>query len=358
MSRSKDRRKEYLVVRLYRIALKCFPASYRAEYAEELLYAVRMAAAEAQGGLPLARLAWRELRDLPLAALRAHLFERNAIMKASPGNELRGWKLAAVFLPFLLPLLLTLPGLLGATDFVKVVSLAVGVPLLGLLVVTWIGGLAREFPAWALPALGLVLYFITAMLGLALQILGYYAAIVPLFGGWPHELSLKTLFALLGALAFTPIMAVLLAGLLRAVPTFHQRVRKEWTLLSFLLYGMAIAPVFVSDEFRYVEGYQIASLVALAAGAGLYLAAKRRWQRILALIVPVVLAEALMSFGMYQVYPQHDWANLVNQSARLWESIQPLLNPLPVLLLLPALAPSLPWGGDQLPVPTGDRLEA
>ena len=54
-----DHRKESLLVRLYRRALGCFSAGYRREYADELLYAVRMAAAdaEARGRVPLLRLA-------------------------------------------------------------------------------------------------------------------------------------------------------------------------------------------------------------------------------------------------------------------------------------------------------------
>lgn len=73
-----DRPKEHPVVRLYRATLGCFPGAYRREYTDELLYAVRMAVAdaEAQGRVALLRLAWRELRDLPLAIVRAHLHER------------------------------------------------------------------------------------------------------------------------------------------------------------------------------------------------------------------------------------------------------------------------------------------
>ena len=110
--RRSDRRKEHPIVRLYRAALGCFPEGYRREYADELLYAVRMAAedAEAQGRVSLLRLAWRELRDLPLAVLRAHLHERSVQMNLQPGAHLpggpiRSWQLGVVFLPFLLPLL-------------------------------------------------------------------------------------------------------------------------------------------------------------------------------------------------------------------------------------------------------------
>jgi hypothetical protein len=85
--------KEHPVVRLYRAALCLFPAGYRHEFGEELLYAVSMAAADAQaqGEASLWRFAWRELRDLPLALLRAQLRERRAPGNLHRGVYLRGW---------------------------------------------------------------------------------------------------------------------------------------------------------------------------------------------------------------------------------------------------------------------------
>ena len=95
-----------------------------------------------------------------------------------------------------------------------------------------------------------------------------------------------------------------------------------------------------------MEGYQAASLVGLAVGAGLYLIAPRRWQRVLALVIPAVLSPAVMGLGLYQTFPAQSWANPTDASFRLWEALQPVLylSPLPILLLLAALAPRLPWG--------------
>lgn len=84
--------------------------------------------------------------------------------------------------------------------------------------------------------------------------------------------------------------------------------------------------------------------------------APRRWQRILALVIPAVLAPMVMSYGRYQAFPAQSWANPANPpfflpeqlgTVRWWEALQPVLgfSPLPVLLLLPALAPRLPWSG-------------
>jgi hypothetical protein len=101
------------ILAIYRTLLALFPVRYQDEFGEELLYAVRMSVeqAQARGRLFVIRLAWRELRDLPGACLRAHLNERRGMMmKLQPGAHLpdgpfKFWQLAAVFLPFSIAML-------------------------------------------------------------------------------------------------------------------------------------------------------------------------------------------------------------------------------------------------------------
>ena len=354
-----DYSNERLIIRLYRSALGCFPEGYRREYAGELLYAVRMAAADAgaQGRPALMRLAWRELRDLPLAMVRAHLHERSNQMKLQPGAHLPGgplrmWQLCAALLPFLLPLLAP-QGVLSATNAVPWLALVLDLALLGLLTVMSVAGAVHKFPVWALPALGMALFFVSAILQFVAQSAVFLAVMLPLYGGWPSGFSLAEdiWMMLLVQAVYLVVMVGMVAGLLRIVPSFHARVRQEWTLLSFLLYGIAILPILGNDEFHGVEGYQAASLLALAVGAGLYLAAPKRWQRVLALVGPAVLSPAVMSLGLYQTFPAQPWADPANVSFRLWEALQPVLylSALPILLLLAALAPQLPWSGRREP---------
>jgi len=266
-----------------------------------------------------------------------------------PGGPLRSWQLGAVFLPFLLPLLLPLmiysaskvPPLQIGAAMITALSLM----LIGLLVVIFIAGLVRSFPVWALPALGIVLFLVSAFLQLAAQNVVFYTVMVPLYNGWPEGVAEKIGMMLLVQLVFLIIMVGVVLGLIRIVPGFRARVQQEWTLLSFLLYEMAIVPVLGNDEFNGVEGYEIASLLILALGAGLYLTAPKRWQRILALIVAAVLSPAVMSLGLYQTFLAQSWVDTPTVPFRLWEALQPILylSPLPILLLLAALAPRLPW---------------
>lgn len=272
-----------------------------------------------------------------------------------PGGPLRIWQVGAVCLPFLVVVLVPLR-IWAFTNSIPWLIPALGLPFLALLVVVWIAGLVRDLPLWALPALGMVLFFVSALLQVVAQIMVVTLIFYPVFGrwGWPGDLSLaeNIWMALLVQLLFLGMMAMVLALLLRIVPQFHARVRQEWTLLSFLLYEISIAPVLIwSDEFVGVHWYQAASLLALAIGAGLYLVAPRRWQRIVALVFPAALAPVIMALGLYQTFPAQPWANPADASFRLWESLQPLLYHLPVLLLLllASLAPRVPGSGGRAP---------
>jgi hypothetical protein len=357
-------RREHAMVRLYRAALGCFPQGYRREYTDELLYAIRMAVreAQAQGRAALLRLAWRELRDLPLAIVRAYLDERRVHMKLQfgsqlPGGPMRIGQLLVFFLPFLLPLLSPIPALLNIPK-VKGTSgwelfLILELLLLGLLAVAWKSWRLSQFPVWALPALGAVLFIAGAILQLMLQNAVWLYVGLPLYGGWPDELAQKIWMMLLVQLVFLLAMVGAIVSLLRKVAGFRKWVRRDWTMLSFLLYGVAVYPVFGSDEYHGLERYEVASLLILLAGAALFLVAPRRWLRVLVLVIAASLSPLVMSLGMYQVFPMQSWAisGEVSLVARTWESLQPLLylSPLPIMMLLAALAPRLPWNGGREP---------
>ena len=378
-----DRQKDHLVTKIYRVALTCFPEEYRYEYAEELLYAVRLCAAEAatQGRVPLIRLVFRELRDLPLAILRAWLHGRRSSMNLTPGAHLPGgpvriWQVGAILLPFLLIFVNPLQTWL----YQKVpqwLVLAIYLILFGMLVLVWVAGLARQLPVWTLPAFGILLSFVSFILHLIAQFVIYLTvrmpiALLSLLSGkglsiqvgriWPDALSLagNIGFALLVQLLYLVIVVVLVTGLLLILPRFHARVRQEWTLLSFLLYGTSILPFFIAgDEFHGVELYQSASLLILIIGAGLYMLAPKRWQRVLALLLPAVLSPAVLSLSFYQLFPVQDWAIPGDMSFRVWEALQPVLGlaTLPVSLVLASLAPRLPWGGERKPVGSANAAE-
>ncbi len=334
------------LARLYELALLLYPEGARREYADEMqsVFSLKAQDAAQQGAFPLLRFACREARGLPGAILSSYLDERKVIMKRligglDPDAPLNAWKIAAVFLPFLLALLFSVANKMNGT-----IAAILGITMLVLLVAIWIAGLANGLPIWALPSLGMLFFFFYFfILKLTAEYLIYENLILRLYGGWPRDLSLGIQTMLLISLGTILIVAVAWLGLLGLIPNFRERIRKDWTVLSFLLYGTAIMPLFMNDEFTHLWGYQIVSLLILALGAALYLKASHRWQRVWVLLIPVVLSQVIFALGLYQTYPLESWINQVDPTQRIWEALQPISDPLPFLILLPALAPLGPW---------------
>jgi hypothetical protein len=103
-------------------------------------------------------------------------------------------------------------------------------------------------------------------------------------------------------------LAVLIAAAWRPLRPFYLRIREDWTLRSFGLYGavlMVIALTF--DGYSNEEPYVIAALLALAAGAWIYLHSIRPWQRSLALFAGLTLAMAVAATGKGILYSSPDW---------------------------------------------------
>ena len=338
------------IISIYSMLLALFPVRYQEEYGEELLYAVRMSVEQARsrGRLSILWLAWRELRDFPGACLRAHLRERRgSIMKLTPGAHLpegpfKYWQLAAVFLPFSIPMLGVALGLPAGESFYRPLY-GIGVVLLGLLVIVWISGLVKAFPTWALPSLGLILLFCAYSLYLISQSVTLIV-LQPLWGGyWPDSILIRLLIYLWFNLVYAAIAALIVMILLALSPQLLQLARKDWSLLSFFAYTLAIPYTLMSDEFHGREPYELASLLILTSGAGLFIVLPARWMRLLALLAATLLALVTMSVGLYQIFPAQTFAAPI-LSFRVWEALQPILD-LPALLTilcLPRLVQRLP----------------
>lgn len=334
------------LARLYGLALHLYPVRVRREYAQEMetVFGLNARHAARQGGFTLARLAFREARDLPQAILRTHLDERKKKMKLVAGEDTRGgplnaWKVAAVFLPFALALFASVSagGLIDGTF-----STVLGFILLGLTAATCIAGLVTRLPVWALPSLGaLSAYLYFSIIKRSAESF-LYSVNRRLYGGWPDDFGAKIGTLLLISMISILLITIVVAGILLLIRKFRDRVRRNWTLLSFFFYGMSIVPLFMDDEFHHLWPYQSASLLLMAAGAGVYLKVSRRWQQILALAVPVVLTQLLFILGLYRTYPLETWSSLGHPEYRIWEALQPLSDPFLAFLLLPALISLMP----------------
>lgn len=366
------------LTRVYLRCLALFPAAYREEYGEELAYAIRASVEEARarGRRALIGLAWRELRDLPPALVAAHVSQwegRAMRLQAGahlPGGPMRSSLLVPLFVPFTIPLVMTLfPILLGGHALwlhrVLVVALSLAALAIGVL------GLARGFPAWTLPSVGVLLCVIWFPLKWVAQaailiVLGLVRLSGAAWTGglstdlvrsfWPEALWGKVAQQAGLDVAFLAIAVLMAGGLLLLSPSLRRRVGRDWSSLSFLLYGMSIPYAALHDSFRGLEPYEIAGGCLLAGGAALFVLVPRRWQRLLALTAALLLAQSLLSLGTYLVFPAQTFAT-PDASFRLWETLRPALE-LPVLLslvCLPALLALWPaWPGDDTqPSPAG-----
>lgn len=330
---------EHSIIQSYLALMRCYPKGYQEAYAEELEYAIRQAAESAaqEGRIALFRLAWRELRDLPCAALRAHWRERRGMMlKTRPGTYLPGgplawWMLVGVFTPFLLAAIAAdlsssiwrLPG------WANWLGAALGFLGLGVLILTWIFGLVKGFPDWSLPSLGSGFFVLTYLLdGGVGRILEFFNVI-----NWPDSTWQRILVSIQRSFLFLLPAAAMAVIVLLLFKPFYRRVRQEWSLLSFLFLGVAIPPFIMNDPYQHLAPFEIAALLTLAIGAWIFLKWRTAWQRLATLLLAVILATCIYAVGIYLVYPLEDWAQ-ISSFPRWWEAIYPLMGAPAILVLI------------------------
>jgi hypothetical protein len=106
---------------------------------------------------------------------------------------------------------------------------------------------------------------------------------------------------LLGMAALT----VLVAAACRPLRPLYWRLRDDWTLLSFGLYGAALMAVFMAfEDYPHPQKqlYIFVALLILAAGAWVYLRSAHLWQRSLALFAAITLSMAVAATGKAILY--------------------------------------------------------
>ncbi len=351
------------ITRLYRLLLGCYPPGFRAQFGEEMVEVFATALREAHragAGRPW-RLCWREIRDWPGSVLAAHLRERRGKMLSTGFPEdrrpSRGELLLAMVL-FVLPLL----GILGEAGFrpptwldASLLALTAGAFLL---VLGW--ALVKRFPAWSLSYLGMVL-----LLGIILlhydRVWGWiYPLFVDLFGArfsWPIPVRIVYVAAFEFIVLFSFLLAALiLANLLRLLPhtrSLWQRIRADWTRLSFLLYGGLVVNIWILfEEYRHDALGQLVAWIPLALGAWCYLRARGQKQRILALIGGATGTMLAVAVAKWLLIPLQSWPAgypVSPSEATRWVEAGSAVTGwvwIVLMLLAPALLRLLPPGPD------------
>jgi hypothetical protein len=292
---------------LYSLLLLLFPRAYREEYGDELraVFSLSFDDALKVGKLEVVSVALRELVSLPKAIIHEHLRERRRTKMVGkfasrfdfePGSRSETFAALAPFLLFgAVPVLFSYLDMRGIIPQWLAITFVILFWFLGLGL--FVIGFKHQAPRWFMPYLGLPLPFIS--------LLAFTTLVDPEWRGFPFLYEAPWFvkqFVHQGLLWAGLFVSVLLALLLiRFIPrlrTFHQRLRDDWTLLCFLLYGAGpLVIVFSFDEFKSEEPFLFLSFLMLAFGSCFYLRNTIPWKRFLSLLGGLTIAMSVAVMG-------------------------------------------------------------
>jgi hypothetical protein len=295
----------------YHALLRFYPASFRREFAAEMREVFNQASADAAGKSPLALTGlWlNELRGLPAALLEAHWRAyRRASQQAlaePPGAEFSLAELIMALLVFLLPagMLLSLPLRSSWEPSLSIILLFLGVML--------VVGRLRGAPLWSLPYLG-IMAVVSGYLYLFQWIASLVSpSLIANFASGPWDRSTYLLLRVVSTgmlwlmLFCLTLLVIALLALFNRFQPFFRRVRQDWTLLSYVLYGESVfVLLLLFNAYHHTPAYLIASLLCLSAGAWIYLRSPANRRRVLALCVAITLAMGLFALDQGFSLPQ------------------------------------------------------
>jgi hypothetical protein len=323
------------VHRFYSLLLRLFPRTYREEYGDELQAVFNLSLDEAirVGRREVLWMLMRELLTLPIAAIYEYLRERRGSrmtgnfasrLDFAPGSRT---ELCAALAPFVLfgalPTLLGYFRPMGAMPLWLDIVFVFAFWLLGLSL--FVVGFAKAVPRWFLP-----------YLGLPLPLLSVYGFFVPFSDliEFPRNLYNKSwylgqLFSQgylwIGLIFLVPIFLLFVALIPRFRP-FYQRIREDWTLLAFILYGTApFALVLTFDDYQNEEPYKFLAFLILAAGAWFYLrsniSSRRFWSLFIALALSMFTAavgKAILYAGPWPRPKYFTWQTEMASTLIMW----------------------------------------
>lgn len=248
-----------------------------------------------------------------------------------------GWpQTLAGILPFLVLTPATLFYMLDREGGFFIFVLAYLVLLVGL-GVGWVQG----FPPWSYPYAGLVL-------ALTFVLVSQHDS--------EESFLVNLVFSLLFSLPF--ILLVLVAMLVsrteRSLGRFARKIRRDWTLLSFLFYGatpLVLMVAFIQVEFSFGISFLVGATLALLAGALAYLNANKTWWRWASLAIGLTIAWGIATAGGVTYWngrfqnwlgTQADASAILRDSLIAWILFLGLTLAPGLLHLLPTLRPTRP----------------
>lgn len=344
---------------VYGFLLRLYPKSYRDEYGEELqiIFQLSLEEAATKSGFEVAGVVLREWVNLPMAIVHEHIRERrkarmirdfSSRFDFAPGSRKEILAAVAPFLlcgmvPILISLFLTGPDILE-----QVLGVCMFISMISILLVVFF----KQTPRWFMP-----------YLGLPLPILGVLISIVWL-DTWnnsyllslPMPMFLWTFISygyIWGVFIPVLVLLVIFSAVIPRYRPFYQRLRNDWTLLCFILYGATPFMAKLCFEGYPRTGMFIESIfLILAGGAWLYLHNDVPWKKFIILIGGQTLSLFTAAVGQVVLYkysayysPTIDirvaWWDFVHVSVAIWLGLV-------LIMFLPLVINLLPRSGSAL----------
>ncbi len=327
--------------RIYGLLLALYPREYRDEFSEELQKVFNLSLNDAlkNGGLEIIVFVMRELFSLPEAILYEYLRERR---KTGMAKKFASYvsETIAVVLPFLvvLALFVSIGMIQGiSTRVVEIIRLS----LLGILLVMFTVGLTKGLPRWILPYMG----FVFAIANLFLT----FGIIDPKWRGFsfpPFVSRFVRDFVQSGVywvgIIVLIFLSVLLAALIPAFRPFYRRLRNDWTLLAFILYGITPFAILITfDDYHHAGPYVYVSFLILTLGGWLYLHNEVSWKKFMFLFTGLTLAMTVTGIGAAVLVEDSLYASFATWQSMIVETIMTWMW-LVIFMLLPPLINLLP----------------
>lgn len=252
-------------------------------------------------------------------------------------------ELVAFFIPFIVTMGLFTFGSL----FPPMVGSIIRLSLLGSMFIMFVVGLTKGLPRWFLPYLGFVFAIV--------NIFATDGLIDPKWRGFTFTFYMPRFFRdfIQGGVFWVGIIImvflfVLLTALIPTFRPFYRRLRNDWTLLAFILYGTApFAILLTFDDYKDAGPYLFMSFLILAIGGWLYLRNNLSWQKFmflfmgltLSMAVAVVGAAVLIESSLYG--PYSTWQTAMEETIMTWMWLA-------IFMLLPLAINLLPRPKSQL----------
>lgn len=335
-----------LFTQVYSALLHLYPSQFRTEFADEMRtsFADAIADAATRGVSAIVQAFSCEVRDLPTAILHEYWREKRT-MEARPDSTLVGESISwQGMLVAIVPLILL--AIISLLNLFRLGGAAMpdwfGYVLLAILLLPFLIGLRKGIPLWCLPYFGMF-----ASLASLLYVNSFFARVgfVRVSDPWIIRVVVGSGLPWIGLIIFT-VLFVLITLVFPPLRRVYERIRRDWTVLSFGLYGaMTLGLSLTFEDYPMERGiYAIVAVLILVVGTCVYLRSSQVRQRALVLFTSITLAMTVATIGkaLLAASPLWPFPGTPDWQAEAIGTVADSVWMLIVVLLIPALVNFLP----------------